>query len=411
MKTKYLICVLVLLKSNLIFTKADVNIVGFLKFANGLGRVTTTWVDILSNDFNVKFVESRPGFFNYQDIPHKVIKISQNKKLQASNNVSIMTDVPWLPSKYLYKNIPNSLIKIAYSMCESTKIPAQWVTIFNNEMDAIIVPDEFLIDVYKNSGVEIPIFVIPIALYLEDFLKRPLKKSTNKPFVFGVSAALSKNKNIELLIEAFHSEFCNNKNIILKIHSPWINYKQALISKINSLNVKNVELHIGELNWVNYINFMQSIDCYVLLSKGEGFSITPREAMSLGIPCILSNNSAQKTICNTNLVLPVNSNIKQISDQEFYGTDVGFNFNCDIKDVKIALRCMYKNYNSYLKDSKKRRFWAKKYLKENLLQYYINIVKPKKIILSDKNEVTKEFLMTNSIRLYNKYIKLLKNNY
>jgi hypothetical protein len=36
------------------------------------------------------------------------------------------------------------------------------------------------------------------------------------------------------------------------------------------------------------------------------------------------------------------------------------------------------------------------------------MVKPKKVILGDRNEITKDYLMTNSKELYNKFMNLKK---
>ena len=41
----------------------------------------------------------------------------------------------------------------------------------------------------------------------------------------------------------------------------------------------------------------------------------------------------------------------------------------------------------------------------NLKYRYLNLVKPKKIILGDKNEVTDDYFMTNSKKLYRKYLR------
>jgi len=53
-----------------------------------------------------------------------------------------------------YKN--QSRFRIGYTMVENTKIGANWVAWCNN-MDAIFVPCEFLIKVFKDCGVEPPI--------------------------------------------------------------------------------------------------------------------------------------------------------------------------------------------------------------------------------------------------------------
>ena len=58
-------------------------------------------------------------------------------------------------------------IFIAYSMFESTSIPRIWVKKLNQEFDMVVVPDPYLIEVYKNSGVTVPIFFVPLGVDLD----------------------------------------------------------------------------------------------------------------------------------------------------------------------------------------------------------------------------------------------------
>lgn len=387
-------------------TASDVNVVGYIKHANGLGRVTMTWIDLLSRELDVHFVDTRPQFSSFEDVPQKIVSVVKKKNKIAP--ISLLTDNIWLPQHTIYESVPESTIKIAYSMCESTKIPKPWVTALNAVFDAVVVPDPYLVNVYRSSGVKIPIFVIPIALYLHDFLKAPLKKEQHAPFVFGVSAALSKNKNISLLVSAFAKEFGNRPDVVLKIHTPWAGNVEEIKNLVRKLKVKNVHIAVGALPWEKYIDFMKSLDCYVLLSRGEGFSITVREAMSLGLPCIISNNTAHKTICATDLVYGVPSTIERPSDNEFYKVDVGNNFDCHESDVRKALSAVMKQYQKNLTGANARRNWTKKYLPENLQSLYVSLIKPPRILLGDDNEITSEHLRTNSKSLYKKYKALQK---
>ncbi len=405
MVKKWLLVILV----SFIKIKADVpeiNIVGFIKFANGLGRVTTTWIDALSPHVRVNFIDTRPTFSSSEDVPSSVRAIVDGRKKTISKKVSLLTDNLWVPKHKHYDRVPTSSIKLAYSMCESTKAPRPWVDALNKYFDAVLVPDEFLVAVYKTSGVRIPIFVVPLALYLEDFLALPLKQAANTPFVFGISAALSRNKNVSLLIKSFAAEFGNRKDVMLKIHSPWEGNCDEVRALIRKLKLKNVSLSIGKLSWKEYVAFMRGIDCYCLLSLGEGFSITVREAMAIGTPCVISNNTAHTTICNTGLVYGVPALLRQKSEGEFYHVDVGYNFNCRLDDVRQALRHVYQQYPLHLARAQERRTWASHYLIKNCVPIYSNFAQPKQLRYGTQHSVD-ESGITTSGALYEKYQALL----
>jgi glycosyltransferase involved in cell wall biosynthesis len=297
-------------------------------------------------------------------------------------------------------------------MFETSKISAAWVRTINRIFDAVIVPDQYLVKVYENSGVRKPIFVLPLGIYLDDFLRYKIKKKENNKFVFGCMANYDLRKNQMLLIQAFVQEFGNSKDVILKINGR--SFDCANIHQyIKNQRYLNVYLSKENLSWQKYIEFMSTLDCYVNISKGEGFSIPPREALALKIPCILTNNTAQKTICNTGFVKSIDCDIfeqaKFSSDLFDPSEDLGFFFNCKLQDVRKALREVYENYKEYKKKAKLGKEWVKQYRWQNLKDRYHNLFKPKKIILGNHNEVTENHLITNSKKLYNKYLSLQKN--
>jgi glycosyltransferase involved in cell wall biosynthesis len=386
----------------------DVTIGARLLFADGIGRVPIAIIDMLKDDLRINFISTSGNNINLKDVPLTVQKVLLEHSNTTAGTVALMCSGLWYKHTQPIQFLPNSKIKIAYSMFETNKIPNQWVEILNKQFDAVVVPDPFLIKVYKNSGVAIPIFMIPCGLYLEEFLKQPLKERKNKKFVFGMTGGFGQGKNHKMLINAFATEFGNTKNVSLLIHgrSTGGKYVDSLKQAIKTLKVKNIKLINRAFTQKELFNFMASLDCYALVSKGEGFSITPREALALGIPCILSNNTSHQTLCNTGLVKGVPCPILEPADYSqvgLGGIDCGQQFNCKQEDVQKALREVYNNYALYLGKAKQGREWVKQYDYKNLRKRYLNLIKPQNIIFGDRNEITDDYFMTNSPLLYRKY--------
>jgi glycosyltransferase involved in cell wall biosynthesis len=384
----------------------DCLIVGFLNPYDGIGQVSLSFVNCLNDSLKIKFANIGQRNNNIPESARKLIKNSidsKKKYLQKiDSKVAIFTDLLWGKKT---KVIPNRIIKLAYSMTEYDTIPLEWVKNLNKYFDAVIVPDEYLIEIYKKSGVEIPVFFLPMAIDFSNFFKEPIKNKKNSPFIFGCSAGFWSRKNHELLIQAFYEEFGDDPKFQLVIHGRGGQNYQNVEKKLKELNASNIKLINKVISQQEYIDFLKSLDCYVLISKGEGFSITPREALSLGIPCILTNNTAHKTICSSNLVYAIDSKIYEPAYSETVSEFIGHNFNCNINDVKKALRNVYKDYDKHLKLSKIGRIWVKKYTPEILKPKYLTLVKPKHVIYGTKNIISDSYLMTNSKALYNKYKK------
>lgn len=387
---------------NNINAKFDATVVGPVKFADGLARVAISFIDSVKPKLNINFIPTGP--VDFQDLPGSIYSIINNPD-KTPGKVALFFDLPWNVWTTNAEYVPDSPIKIAYSMFEATQVPKEWVNIFNNKFDALVVPDEYLVNIYKKSGVNIPVFIIPIGLYLKDFLSKPVKQRKNKLFTFGVSAGFWPRKNYELLVDAFTEAFGNNKNVRLIIHGRMAAagcYEQLLI-KIKSQNIKNIILIKSSFTQKQYIRFLRSLDCYVLLSKGEGFSITPREALALGIPCILSNNTAHKTICDTGFIESVSAGISEPLFDPGLGGFCGNVYNCKKEDACNSLKKVYYNYDKYRLLAHKSRKWVEQYLFNNLADYYITLIKPEKIVLGENNIIKPGILTTNSRALFNKY--------
>lgn len=410
MKKKYFFLIFIF---ESVFPKFDATVIGVFKFADGLGRDPIVWVDILKDDLKINYIplailDKRDIKFNLSGLPSLKDYYKNKKKLKSDVSIVVMNLSIYDNFRSRLKKVVNSKIRLSYSMTECTEIPKLWVNILNKEFDAVMVPDSWLIDVYKKSGVKIPIFVLPLAQYLEPFLEKEVKRNPSCPFSFGVSATFIERKNYDLLIDAFAKQFGNSKDVILKIHGRYGPLVNKINKKIEDLNLKNVEIISKELNAQEYLNFMSGLDCYVFLSKGEGFSHTPREAFALGIPVILSDNTSHRTICQTGFCESVKSMIKKIAKYEDRNEIIGFNFDCEIDDVCKAMSNVYNNWNFYRDKAILGRSWVQKYLRKNIRNYYLSIVKPKKVILGHENKIEEDCLITNSSKLYNKYLEIIK---
>ena len=205
------------------------------------------------------------------------------------------------------------------------------------------------------------------------------------------------------MVVAFSNKFGNNKNFKLRLHSRFSSNdeKSKILEFLSRNNINNIEILEKVLSQDEYLEFIKSLDCYILLSKGESFSFTPREAIALGIPTIVSNNTAYEVLCQTPYFIPVKSNIKVHADYRWqFGRYIGNQYDCDINDVENALEYVYNNYELYREKAKGGREWVKQYTYSALGKKYLNLVKPQKIILGDDNIIIDDYIITNSEKLY-----------
>jgi hypothetical protein len=213
----------------------DVTILGFVNMADGLGRMSVEMVQCLKDHVKVNFVRSREKKeMDYTGVPPEIKSLFKHPSKQLGN-VVLFLDMLWYPDAFCLEKLDtpatHNQIRIAYSMFESTKIPPEWSLILNSYFDAVAVPDKFLIDVYKNSGVHIPVFELPLCLDLDPYLQQPLKTHSNKPFVFANLSTCTPRKNHTTLVRAFAKAFGNDKNVLLKINCREVDKKNRSVIK------------------------------------------------------------------------------------------------------------------------------------------------------------------------------------
>jgi glycosyltransferase involved in cell wall biosynthesis len=388
------------------FCRPYLTVVGFSDMSDGLGRQSIEIMDTMREYVSVGFRPTRKSV--YRDVPSAVQNIMK-KQYSKFGKVVLYEDIIYTTTNnFLQRRFDlnrQDQIRIAYSMFESSEIPKLWVHNFNLYFDAVVVPDDYHVDVYKNSGVTLPIFVLPLGLNLKPLLKDSIKTKAHTPFVFANFSTCISRKNHDELIKAFYVAFGNNPDIHL-----WINCKYSrenlfehLKKQVEDLGVSNILLTNHCYNNTEYRKNFHKIDCYVSFSQSEGFSIQPREAMALGIPCIISDNTAQSTICKSGLVKTVSCPIKEPAYYEHFHDIFGFRYNIDFNQSVEALKEVYSHYDHYLSQSAKLRKWAHDYDYEQLKPFYKSLIKPKNVILGEENRIEENTLITNSQKLYAKY--------
>ena len=385
--------------------RPDLTVATNILLSDGIGRQGIGLIQTLYDDLSINVLRFDPTLF--KGITDSKTLAVLTKPFNSFGKVTFWTYILGLNENIIstHQKI-DSDIKIAYSMFESDAVPKLWVHILNKYYDVLVVPDKWLVQVYKNSGVNIPIFVLPLGIMLnKDWLTSQHTK--NDVFTFGMTGGFWERKNHIKTMHAFVEAFGKSSEVKLKVHGRFGPFKNEVLQAYTDLgSPNNIEIISNVLDTQEYHKLMESIDCYVFISKGEGFSITPREAIAMGKPCILSKNTAHRTICDSGLVIPVESNIKTPAYYEVFGQQIGNFFDCQKTDVTKAMLDVYKNYDKYQDKVKiDGPIWVKQYLWSELKNKYLSVIKPSKIVLGNKNEVHNDHLETNSKILHAKYKK------
>lgn len=265
-------------------------VVGSISFHTGIGKHTVALCEILSRFTDVCIIPIEKYTKNKVELPSgKLVPICTNTN---AVKVTFYCAVLWnyIGDENVNKMPPQGL-HFALIAFDSDRVPKIWVDILNSKFDGVYLVNKRLEDYARGSGINIPIGTLPLTLDLDKLLLRPINLYSNAPVVIGAVSSFHPRKQNELLIKVFGKIQKSYPNIKLKIHSNLnfdSNFELCEDIKSKQLNPSNIELSCGNLSEEDLYNFMQDIDVFVNCSRGEGFSIGPREAAALGKTLVLS---------------------------------------------------------------------------------------------------------------------------
>ena len=231
---------------------------------------------------------------------------------RAAVKLFLFCDVLWngvADTNYLL--VPEGALRIAWIVFDSDELPPAWVQILNTRFDLMLTTSPHLLEVAARSGVEIPGGCLPVALDLAASLGEPLPRRNPGRVRFGSVAAFHPRKGVEIVAEAFLRAFAGRPDVELVLHSNLAfgdthERVQTLIQEIGGTNVilTHQALPAAEKN-----RLIRSFDVLVNCSRGEAYSIGPREALAYGCALVLSDVGGHRDLAGVPGVFSVPASI------------------------------------------------------------------------------------------------------
>jgi Glycosyltransferase len=119
-----------------------------------------------------------------------------------------------------------------------------------------------------------------------EFINSSIKNITGKPYILAVST-ISPRKNIDGLIKAYN--MIKNQmpyNLVIAGKNGWL--FENVFKLVDELNLHGRVIFVGQINDDELKYLYKNAEVFVYPSFYEGFGLPPLEAMSFGIPCIVS---------------------------------------------------------------------------------------------------------------------------
>ena len=173
-----------------------------------------------------------------------------------------------------------------YTMWESNRLPADWPRKLNG-MRAVLVPTRFVAEVCRNSGVTVPVEVIPLGI--DPAIYRYVERPWNEGLTTLIVGTVTGRKHVLEAIAGWKMAFDGDASarLIIKSRFQYGNYTpdDPRISLVD-----DNERTRGIAHWYERAD--------VLIAAGnEGFGLPLIEGMATGLPVIALNSEGQGDTC------------------------------------------------------------------------------------------------------------------
>jgi len=232
-------------------------------------------------------------------------------------------------------------ITIGIGIFETGKVPKYWVDILNQNT-AVLAPSQFNVNILKESGVTVPIFYIPHCIDMAEFCPGDSFKNVEK-FKFLFIGSWKRRKGYQELLTAWCEEFIDD-DVELIIKTDKVNkaksYVKRLIPRPDNITILDRVIMENEMP-----DFIRSVSCLVLPTKGEGFGLPCLQAMACGVPVLVTDYSGCKDYANNDtafLLKPEGIVTKKVMDNipQFFNQKWAY---VSVKQIRKKMRYIFEN--------------------------------------------------------------------
>ena len=241
--------------------------------------------------------------------------------------------------------------KVLYSMFESTAIDPAWIP-YLEMADKIFVPSKFCQEAFASRGVKSE--VIPLGYNSSNFYYQ--KKEDDGVFTFTMYNAFDMRKGWDIVFGAFVEEFGKQEDVKLILKS----VQRKLPFPILRSQYPNIELILQSVDQSVLRELLYETDCFVFPSRGEGFGLTPLEALACGTTSIIPNASGMSEYFDDRYFIELEvEGLRPAIYENFDISVVGEMVEPSKKDLRKKMRWAYENREKVWEMGAKGSVWAK----------------------------------------------------
>jgi len=250
--------------------------------------------------------------------------------------------------------------RILYTMFESTKIPDDWKEHLE-KADMVIVPSQWCKSVFEKAGITARVVPLGYDDNIFKFVERKVAHKQRRDFVFLHYNAFNVRKGFQEVWEAWNKAFSKDEPVKLILKTTL----ERIPLPITKREYPNVEIISGRMTDRELARLNGNSDCFIFPSRGEGFGMTPLEAMATGAAAIVPNAHGISEYFNAEYMYEVKTEPCPAGYSRYKGQNVGEMYKSDVDDLAKQMRYAYDHQEETLELGRKASEYVKQYTYKN----------------------------------------------
>ena len=277
--------------------------------------------------------------------------------------------------------IENGKYNIGELFWETDKLPKEWIEPCN-KMGEIWTSSESMAQVFKASGVKVPIYAFPQPIDIgradKNFGRYDIPG--HKGYMFYAIFQWIERKNPKALLQAYWEAFTGRRDVTLLLKTYRVNFNKEEFLKVEEDIMRwkrefrlphypQVVLVRSLLDRDKLFKIHQTADCFVSADHGEGWNRCLHEALLMGKPVISTARGGIHEYLDSDLYFPIPSTylpVKEVPWIPYYKEGQRW-ADIDIEKLKEAMLFAFTNRDI----AKAKGSLAKGFIKDNLSHHKI----------------------------------------
>ena len=281
----------------------------------------------------LRFDDSEMTDDNYYNL---LAKTALNKQLSEISTIILHCTADLWP-RYKEDNVKAFERRnvIGYTVWETSALPDGWAKHINDCVNEVWCPSGYNEQVFRASGVTIPIRIVPHVFLKNELPNRchVVLSSCSKEIITGDPnvytfysiSEFNERKNVSALLEAYCKAFSKKDPVRLLLKTHYKNYNSAnltfCISKVTNIldqypDHAPVLLLCSNLSELELLAVHSVGDCYVSMTRSEAFGLTIFDAVNYGKKVIVPGHGGHVDYLGASYAGLVNYTLEDVAGME-----------------------------------------------------------------------------------------------